>query len=129
MWLVGLGLLNSVVSAFYYVRVLKAMFLRHSGRAVLAPAGSSLAVPIVLATAVVIGFGLYPTPLLNLMKRAAVPMIEESGRTPAEGQPASQGEPDRENAPGTPKPGPAAEPSKEGPSSPPSPTPVPAPNS
>src|SRR5262249_5336899 len=27
-WLVGLGLFNSVVSAFYYVRVLKAMFLR-----------------------------------------------------------------------------------------------------
>ena len=129
MWLVGLGLLNSVVSAFYYVRVLKAMFLRHPGRAVLAPAGSSLAVPIVLATAVVIGFGLYPTPLLNLMKAAAVPMIEESGRTLAEGQPPSWGAPDRENAPGTPKPGPAAEPSKEGPSSPPSPTPVPAPNS
>jgi NADH-quinone oxidoreductase subunit N len=129
MWLVGLGLLNSVVSAFYYVRVLKAMFLRHPGRAVLAPAGSSLAVPIVLATAVVIGFGLYPTPLLNLMKAAAVPMIEESGRTLAEGQPPSWGAPDREHAPGTPKPGPAAEPSKEGPSSPPAPTPVPAPNS
>ena len=129
MWLVGLGLINSVVSAFYYVRVLKAMFLRHPGRAVLAPAGSSLAVPIVLATAVVIGFGLYPTPLLNLMKAAAVPMIEESGRTLAEGQPASKGEPDREIAPGTPKPGPAAEPSREGPSSHPSPAPVPAPNS
>src|SRR6185437_16348108 len=32
LWLVGLGLLNSVVSAFYYVRVLKAMFLRSPTR-------------------------------------------------------------------------------------------------
>ena len=31
MWLVALGLFNSVVSAFYYVRVLKAMFLREAG--------------------------------------------------------------------------------------------------
>ena len=30
-WLVALGLFNSVVSAFYYVRVLKAMFLREPG--------------------------------------------------------------------------------------------------
>ena len=30
-WLVALGLMNSVVSAFYYVRVLKAMFLREAG--------------------------------------------------------------------------------------------------
>ncbi len=52
-WLVALGLLNSVFSAFYYVRVLKAMFLRDPGRTVLSPASSSIALPIVLATAVV----------------------------------------------------------------------------
>ena len=49
-WLVALGLFNSVVSAFYYVRVLKAMFLREPGRrgGSRRPTGS-IAVPIVLA--------------------------------------------------------------------------------
>ncbi len=37
-WLVALGLFNSVVSAFYYVRVLKAMYLREPGVRRLAPA-------------------------------------------------------------------------------------------
>ena len=36
-WLVALGLFNSVVSAFYYVRVLKAMFLREPGERRLGP--------------------------------------------------------------------------------------------
>ncbi len=40
-WLVALGLFNSVVSAFYYVRVLKAMFLREPGPKRLAPPSQS----------------------------------------------------------------------------------------
>ncbi len=41
-WLVALGLFNSVVSAFYYVRVLKAMYLREPGaRRWRRPAGRS----------------------------------------------------------------------------------------
>jgi NADH-quinone oxidoreductase subunit N len=79
-WLVGLGLLNSVISAFYYVRVMKAMFLRDPGKSVLAPAPRSVAVPIVLATLVVLGFGIYPAPLMGLMKGAAVPMLMSSER-------------------------------------------------
>lgn len=74
-WLVALGLLNSVVSAFYYVRVLRAMFLRDPGRTVLAAPSSSIAMPIVLATAVVIGLGVYPAPLMELMKGASIPML------------------------------------------------------
>jgi NADH-quinone oxidoreductase subunit N len=79
LWLVGLGLLNSVISAFYYVRVLKAMFLRNPSRGALGPAPLSVALPIVLGTAVVLGFGLFPTPLLNDLKDAAVPMLTSSG--------------------------------------------------
>ena len=78
-WLVALGLLNSVVSAFYYVRVLKAMFLRTSARGALGAAPFSVALPLVLGTAVVVGFGLFPTPLLNDLKDAAFPMLTSSG--------------------------------------------------
>jgi len=77
--LVALGLLNSVVSAFYYVRVLKAMFLREPGGAKrLGPAGRSIEIPIALGTLVVIVFGVYPGPLISVMQAAAVPMLTTS---------------------------------------------------
>jgi NADH-quinone oxidoreductase subunit N len=84
MWLVALGLINSVVSAFYYVRVLKAMFLRapKPGVGHFAPATTAIALPIVLATAVVVGFGIFPDPLVSMMRGAAVPMLSSSGMVP-----------------------------------------------
>ena len=74
-WLVALGLFNSVVSAFYYVRVLKAMFLREPGAKRLAPASRAIAVPIVLGTIVVVLFGIMPDSLMSVMQAAAVPML------------------------------------------------------
>ncbi len=79
-WLVALGLLNSVVSAFYYVRVLKAMFLRAETGPPFRSPPSSVTGTIVLATAVSLGFGLFPTPLISAMKSAASPMLSSSGQ-------------------------------------------------
>ena len=63
LWLVMLGLLNSVVSAFYYARVLRALFLRpardDSGR----KATPAIASVIVAATLVAVGFGIQARPL------------------------------------------------------------------
>ncbi len=76
MGLVALGLMNSVVSAFYYVRVLKAMFLREPGGSRrLGLAGGSIAIPIVIGTLVAIFFGLYPGRLMSVMQVAAVSML------------------------------------------------------
>ncbi len=75
--LVALGLFNSVVSAFYYVRVLKAMFLR-TGRGTIKPASRAIAAPVVLGTFVVIFFGLYPNTLLESMNVSAVEMLTSS---------------------------------------------------
>jgi NADH-quinone oxidoreductase subunit N len=82
MWLVALVLANSVVSAFYYVRVLKAMFLRPPGKTSLSAAPASISVPIVFATIVTVAFGLYPAPLLDSMQVAATPMFAEMRGTP-----------------------------------------------
>ncbi len=79
LWLVALGLLNSVVSAFYYVRVLKAIYLRPPGDSPIGPPSRAIAWPIALATLVVVGFGLYPTPLVEAMGRAAIPMLSSGG--------------------------------------------------
>ncbi len=79
-WLVALALLNTVISAFYYVRVLKAMYLRPSGSVRWKPAPTGIRMPIVLATVVVLGFGLAPAPLLETMRGAALSMLATSGR-------------------------------------------------
>ncbi len=74
--LVALGLMNSVVSAFYYVRVLKAMFLREPGGSRrLGLAGRSIEIPIAIGALVAIVFGIYPGPLISVMQAAAVPML------------------------------------------------------
>jgi NADH-quinone oxidoreductase subunit N len=113
LWLVALGLLNSVISAFYYVRVLKAMFLRTPVRGALAPPPSSIAVPIILSTAIVIGFGIYPDPLVNMMRSAAIPMLSSSGLIGGTGTATMTGQ-------GTPTGGP---PISRGINQPPAPTP------
>jgi NADH-quinone oxidoreductase subunit N len=79
--LVSLGLFNSVVSAFYYVRVLKAMFLRGPALAPrrLGPADRMIEVPIALGTLVVVVFGLFPGPLVSVMRGASVPMLTSTG--------------------------------------------------
>ncbi|WP_240911212.1 NADH-quinone oxidoreductase subunit N [Paludisphaera soli] len=75
-WLVALGLFNSVVSAFYYVRVLKAMYLREAPSVGgLQRAKSAIAVPIVVATVVVTACGIVPSPLMDLMRAIARPML------------------------------------------------------
>ncbi|MGZ3383358.1 MAG: NADH-quinone oxidoreductase subunit NuoN [Isosphaeraceae bacterium] len=76
MGLVALGLMNSVVSAFYYVRVLKAMFLREpSGSRRLGLAGGSIEIPIAIGALVAIFFGIYPSRLMSVMQAAAAPML------------------------------------------------------
>jgi NADH-quinone oxidoreductase subunit N len=84
-WLVALGLLNSVVSAFYYVRVLRAMFLRPPVGAPLAPAPTPVVVSIALATAVTLALGVSPAPVVNVLKSAAVPMLQEPSMVGREG--------------------------------------------
>jgi NADH-quinone oxidoreductase subunit N len=79
-WLVALALLNSMISAFYYVRVLKAMYLRPPGRVKTLDPSMGLSLPIVLATLVVILFGVAPTLLLEPMKSAAIVMLTMPAR-------------------------------------------------
>jgi NADH-quinone oxidoreductase subunit N len=75
LWLVALGLFNSVVSAFYYVRVLKAMYLREPGPRRLAPATTPIELPIMLGTLVVVVLGIVPSLMVGPMKAAAQTML------------------------------------------------------
>ena len=71
LWLVGLGLMNSVISAFYYVRVLRAMFLRPTRGTALRPPTLTIRLALVGATIVCVLFGLYPRPLEDEANRLA----------------------------------------------------------
>lgn len=75
MWLVALGFFNSVLSAFYYVKILRAMYLRPAASLARRPVSKGVVWGIVVPTVVVVGFGAWPRGLLGPMEEAAVPML------------------------------------------------------
>ncbi|WP_165065023.1 NADH-quinone oxidoreductase subunit N [Paludisphaera rhizosphaerae] len=74
-WLVALGLFNSVVSAFYYVRVLRAMYFREPADHPLKAAGPAIALPIGLSAVIVTVLGIVPGPAVELLRSVAQPML------------------------------------------------------
>ncbi len=71
-WLVGVGLLNTVVSAVYYVRVLRALFFRSpKAGATLRTAPLGVWVPLLACTALVVGLGLRAGPALDDLRASA----------------------------------------------------------
>lgn len=70
-WLAVIGVVNSVVSAYYYLRVVKVMFLSPPSTEERVGYGMPLQIAIVTGFAATLFFGIYPTPLLNLARSAA----------------------------------------------------------
>ena len=69
-WLAVAGVINSVVSAYYYLRIIRTMYLEspRSEEQIAAPA--SLAVPLLITAGGVLLFGVLPGALLNLAIKA-----------------------------------------------------------
>jgi len=66
------GMLMSVVSAYYYLRVVVAMYMRDPvAEDTWAPVGAGAAVALTVAVAVVLVLGVYPAPLLAWARMAA----------------------------------------------------------
>ena len=70
-WLVAAGVFNSVLSAYYYLRVVRVMYLSPPPAEEPVGTGLSLRLAVMATFAGTIFFGLYPTPLLNLARTAA----------------------------------------------------------
>ena len=70
-WLVIIGVLNSVISAYYYLRVVKAMFLSEPASDERVAFGLPMQLAVALGFIGTLIFGIYPTPLLNLARTAA----------------------------------------------------------
>jgi NADH-quinone oxidoreductase subunit N len=77
-WLVVIGALLAVAALFYYMQLARAMYMvkpTQNGRVVVAPA---LTAAILLSLAGVVGFGLYPAPLLDEAEGAATAAFHRS---------------------------------------------------
>ena len=72
-WLTVLGLLNSAVAAYYYLRVIVVMYTHEPSHAVqeLEPAGSGLQVGWTVAAAATLILGIFPSLLLEFASSAA----------------------------------------------------------
>jgi NADH-quinone oxidoreductase subunit N len=70
------GMLMSVVSAYYYLRVVVAMYMREpAGEDVWGPVGLASGLALAIATAVTLGLGVYPGPLLRWAHTAASSLL------------------------------------------------------
>ncbi|HBY98552.1 MAG: NADH-quinone oxidoreductase subunit N [Ardenticatenaceae bacterium] len=66
-WLVVVGVLNSVVSVFYYARIIVQMYMREPDVEPVGQLSLLTGVGLTLALIGVLVLGLFPTPILNLM--------------------------------------------------------------
>ena len=69
--LLVIGVINSGIAAYYYLRVLVALYSRAAREHMTwaaAPAGSGVSLAVL--TLLLIGFGIYPTPLISITQKA-----------------------------------------------------------
>jgi NADH-quinone oxidoreductase subunit N len=73
-WLTVLGLLNSAVAAYYYLRVLVVMYFREPGEAAedLPPAGTALQIAVYGSAVGVLLLGIFPSMVLDFANKAAL---------------------------------------------------------
>jgi NADH-quinone oxidoreductase subunit N len=74
-WLALAGVLNSVISAYYYLRIIKVMYLAEPASEERLRFGFPIGLAITAAAAGTLFFGIYPTPLIQLARMAAEVLI------------------------------------------------------
>jgi len=75
-WLVVVAVLNSVVSAFYYLRIASLMFTREPATEESVPTSNALKLALMVSTAGILFVGVIPSPLLNAAKDAAAVLVQ-----------------------------------------------------
>lgn len=74
-----LGLVSSVVSAFYYLRVIKIIYFDEAAEPLDRPVGRSMALIMAVSTLVVLAFTFVPAPLVTGAKAAAAVLFPVAG--------------------------------------------------
>ena len=74
-WLAAIGAVNSVISAYYYLRVVRVMYFSSPVGDEPISSGLPLRLAVVMAAGAVLFFGVYPEPMLNLAQVAAEVLV------------------------------------------------------
>ena len=74
-WLALVGVINSVISAYYYLRVVKVMYLSPPATEERVPSGLPMRLAVLVTAGGVLVFGVYPGPLLKLAREAAEVLV------------------------------------------------------
>ena len=69
-WLAVAGMVNSVISAYYYLRVVKVMYLREPSEDSRLKPDAATGVALAATAAATLAFGIYPTPFIELARSA-----------------------------------------------------------
>jgi NADH-quinone oxidoreductase subunit N len=77
-WLAALGVLTSVVSAFFYLRVVVAMYFDAPEQKVMGRRYAAVTAALVAASAGTLVLGLWPQPLLDLAQSSVWPILSHS---------------------------------------------------
>jgi NADH-quinone oxidoreductase subunit N len=74
-WLAVIGVINSVVSAYYYLRVVVFMYMKEGAPAEAAPLCLALQVGVGIAAVAIVVLGLWPGPILDLARLTAAALL------------------------------------------------------
>ena len=80
-WLAAVGVANSVVSAYYYLRVIRIMYLNPPASQERVPSSRAFQLALVVSVLSVLALGIYPGPLLEVAENAVLPLIQTTGAT------------------------------------------------
>ena len=78
-WLAVVGVVNSVVSGYYYLRVVRTMYVTPPTSEEKVPSSYAFRLGLVVAVLAVLGLGIYPTPLLEVSEDAVAPLLRAAG--------------------------------------------------
>jgi NADH-quinone oxidoreductase subunit N len=74
-WVAIVGVLSSVVAAYYYLRIVKVMYFDEPAPAFERPMGRAMALVLTFATLFIVFFGIYPGPLVASAETAAAALF------------------------------------------------------
>jgi len=76
-WLTIIGVVNSAVAAYYYLRVIVVMYMREpSDESALAPVPAAVAITLFIAAAATLYMGLWPGSILDFAGRSAAALLQ-----------------------------------------------------
>ena len=75
-WLAVIGVVNSVVSAYYYLRVVRIMYLSPATSDERVPSSRAFQLALGVSALGVLALGIYPGPLLEVAEEAVLPLLQ-----------------------------------------------------